>query len=91
MKNLNEIELAVLKAVLKSEYQNSTGEDCIDKPVWSFSISYNVEGVKISDKQVSGYVSSLSKKGYVGCDNGNGDDNCVWITKEGYEYIISKS
>jgi len=94
MKKLNKSEEVVLVAITKSEYQNhNNDETMINFPVWSFSVgNYNTSQAGITGKQISGYVSSLKKKGYVGCDRDTtnacgSDDNCVWITKKGFEYL----
>ena len=70
-------ELEVLRAIIKSEFQD--GNDPVNNPVWSWSC--NPFAKKSS---LGGVVASLKKKGLV-TQGGEGDDATLSITQRGFE------
>jgi len=79
---LTEKEIIVLRKVLKSEYQDSDDESVINNPVWTSSVS----GGK-SDNAILGH---LQRKGFVGLNQFEGEDETVHLTKKGFEYLKGK-
>lgn len=73
--NLTDLEKQVLEGINNSDYGSSLGA-----AVWSSEINCAIAGTR----QISGVVSSLSKKGLVTCD-GKGLKETVRITPEGIE------
>lgn len=73
---LTELEKDVIIAIAKNEYSDNPGD-----PVWTFIIEDNTD---LHSKQISGVVSSLTKKGLVD-SNDEGKDSTVWLTKNGVE------
>lgn len=71
---LTKLEKVVIKVIAKNEYSDSPGD-----PVWTFIIEDDTD---LHSKQISGVVSSLTKKGLVG-SNDAGKDSTVWLTKKG--------
>lgn len=74
IKMLTEPEKVVIKAIAKNEYTNEPNE-----PVWTFIIEDNTN---LHSKQISGIVSSLTKKELVDSNN-NGKNSTIWSTKKG--------
>ena len=68
------LEKNVIKAIAESEYN-----DTPDEPTWTFIIEDNTD---LHSKQISGVVSSLTKKGLVNSID-DGDDSTIWLTKNG--------
>jgi hypothetical protein len=74
--NVTELELKVLKAVIKSDYQN---DEVVGNPIWLLE----EDEVDMTKGQLAGAVSSCVKKGFVGHD-----DETIWMTVDGMvEYI----
>ena len=74
--NMTELELQVLKAVVKSDYQD---DDVVDNPIWLIEEC----DVDMTKGQLAGAVSSCVKKGFIGHD-----DETMWVTENGMiEYI----
>lgn len=61
-------ELAVLKAIDKSEYG-----DLLTDEIWTFTVGDNVDS-SISKTSLPGIISSLNKKGLVGSGSYDGQD-----------------
>lgn len=75
-------ELAVLRAILRSDYQNGTArEDVVGKPVWSFSVTDQCD---LPPASMGGAVASLHAKGLVGTQNCRGEDATLWLTSRGW-------
>jgi len=74
--NMTELELQVLKAVIKSDYQN---DEVVGNPIWLLE----EDEVDMTKGQLAGAVSSCVKKGFIGHD-----DETMWVTENGMiEYI----
>ena len=74
--NMTELELQVLKAVVKSDYQD---DEIVDNPIWLLE----EDEVDMTKGQLAGAVSSCVKKGFIGHD-----DETMWVTENGMiEYI----
>ena len=73
---LTEHEKTVVKIIAKNEYSDFPGD-----PVWTFVIE---DFTDLHSKQISGIVSSLTKKGLVGSFD-EGKDSTIWLTKKGVE------
>ena len=73
---LTEFEKIVVRVLAENEYS-----DNLEDPVWTFIIEDNTN---LHSKQISGIVSSLTKKGLVN-SNDNGKDSTIWLTKNGVE------
>jgi len=73
---LTELEKVVIRTLAKNEYSDDPGD-----PVWTFIIEDNTD---LHSKQISGVVSSLTKKGLVD-SNDDGKDSTVWLTENGVE------
>jgi hypothetical protein len=86
MKNLTAMEQHCLQCIVDNEYQDGAGEDVIDNPIWYMQAS-DVDSKIIKVEQLSGVMSSLSKKGYVGIQKEGRDSTC-WITKSGYDALM---
>lgn len=82
MSNLTEKELDVLKSIDNNEF----GDNIMD-PVYTWSVSDYFNGEKTS---FPGVVSSLVKKGLVWSDDGNGDEDCMGMTDEGFVAYIAE-
>lgn len=67
-------ERAFLTAVASNEYQDCHSQ--VDNPVWTDCVN----GWERASK--GGTVASLVKKGLLGQD-----DECVWLTQEGFDAI----
>lgn len=81
--NLTEMEKDVIIALVTSDYADGPGD-----AVWSWDIADNVKITK--QNQISGIVSSLSKKGLVKSDCGElGKYSCTWLTEKGVEVYKS--
>lgn len=77
--NVTELELKVLTAVIKSDYQD---DEIVDNPIWLIEEC----DVDMTNGQLAGAVSSCLKKGFVGHD-----DETIWMTENGMvEYISNK-
>ncbi len=73
---LTELEKDVIVAITENEYS-----DVPEDAVWSWSVADNC---KITHKdQVSGVVSSLTKKGLAECYNDRGKDSTIHLTDAG--------
>lgn len=73
---LTEFEKIVVRVLAKNEYS-----DNLEDLIWTFIIEDNTN---LHSKQISGIVSSLTKKGLVN-SNSNGKDSTIWLTKNGVE------
>ena len=74
--NMTELELQVLKAVIKSDYQD---DEIVDNPIWLIEEC----DVDMTKGQLAAAVSSCVKKGFIGHD-----DETMWVTENGMiEYI----
>jgi hypothetical protein len=78
---LTEMERQAIAGILESDYMDGlTGDDAVDKVVWTWS------GNPFSSKRTfSGVVSSLTKKGFVGSEDNGGKDDVIWITRAGMD------
>jgi hypothetical protein len=77
--NVTPLELKVLTAVIKSDYQN---DEIVDNPIWLLE----EDEVDMTKGQLAGAVSSCVKKGLIGHD-----DETMWMTENGMvEYISNK-
>jgi len=74
--NITKLEKAVIAVIAKNEYSDSP-----EDPVWTFIIEDNTD---LHNKQISGVVSSLTKKGLVNSID-DGKDSTIWLTKKGIE------
>ena len=74
--NVTELELKVLTAVIKSDYQD---DEIVDNPIWLIEEC----DVDMTKGQLAGAVSSCLKKDLIGHD-----DETIWMTENGMvEYI----
>lgn len=87
---LTAMELAALTAIDHSEYG-----DALDEPIWSFSVTDNIDKA-IPKKSVPGIVSSLSKKGLVHCSGGGApistgapDDATIMMSEAGIRAYVA--
>jgi len=72
--NITKLEKDVIMIIAENEYNDTPEEQ-----VWTFVIN---DFTSLTGKQVSGVVSSLTKKGLVSSiDSGN--DSTIWLTKYG--------
>ena len=79
--NLTILEKDIIVAIAEDEYN-----DCVPNcPIWTWNISSNAKITK--KEQLCGVISSLVKKGLVGTDNVdiNENDHCTWLTVGGFE------
>ena len=83
MTKLTTIEAQALRGILASDYMDGdTGEDAIDRPVWTWSANpFPNKGT------FSGAMSSLVQKGFAWSDD-RGRDSCVGITRAGMEALL---
>jgi hypothetical protein len=78
MINLTTKELKVIELIFSSDFmENGNPTD----PVWFFSVAEYYEG------DISGVVSSLSKKGLVYTQEENTRDHIIWLTDLGLQTI----
>ena len=84
MENLTNLEIAVLEAIVNNEYQNDPGtENTINYWIWYINHG-DVKG-SMTERQVSGVVSSLSKKGLVYTQiEKRQKDNTICINAKGW-------
>ncbi len=84
MTKLTQIEAQALRGILASDYMDGdTGENAIDRPVWTWSAN------PFKDKKTfSGAMSSLVKKGFAWADD-QGRDSVVGITRAGMEALAA--
>jgi len=84
--NLTPNEENILLCVITNDYQTFKKDDkaMIGSPTWTFVC----EESGLSGKVISGTISSLTKKGFVG-SNRDGNDSTIWVTKEGFEALNS--
>jgi hypothetical protein len=81
MTNLTNLELEVLRALVNNDFMDGCqGADRIGKELWSDCINQRTSIV--SNVQLPGVVSSLSKKGLVK-SSGTGRDATIWLTEQG--------
>lgn len=78
---LTELEKQVLLATYYSDY-NEEGRDSIGYPVWYLT----EDEVDMEPGQLSGAVSSCSKKGFVEIVK-DGNDSTIALTEEGFNRI----
>lgn len=85
--SITEKELAVLESIIDNDYQSfeKSDRDLINSPTWLFVC----ENSGVEGKQLSGVVSSLTKKGLVGSelDKKRSADSTIWITELGFEVL----
>ena len=76
-KFLTPLEMDVLRACYENEFNNSCGDE---RPcVWTFSVTDNC--IDTLTSQVSGVVSSLTKKGHLG-KVGSGTEACLFVKSD---------
>jgi len=80
MKTVTKLELKVLNAIANSDYSDGN----LSTPVWFFSISGCV-----TSGQMSGVVSSLSKKGLAATFDEGTEDHTIQMTAKGIEAFES--
>lgn len=85
--SITEKELAVLESIIDNDYQifEKSDKNLINSPTWLFVC----EDSGVEGKQLSGVISSLTKKGLIGSelDNKRSADSTIWITEQGYEVL----
>ena len=96
MKNLNltDGEIAILKGIIFNEYNDpfiDPDGNLHSEPVWTWSVfdcTFAKEVCK-GRRSMSGFISSLSKKGLVGTDPAEvkDADRCVWLTTAGKKFL----
>jgi len=74
--NITELEKDVILIIAKNEYGDDPGD-----PVWTFVIEDNTD---LHSKQISGVVSSLTKKGLIDSID-DGINSTIWLTANGVE------
>jgi len=81
---MTEKEVSIIERIYKSEYMDfNTIEECVDYPVWTFSVSGGV-----ADNAV---IGALSKKGYVRLSTYDKDET-IALTQKGIEaYNLTKA
>ncbi len=80
-------EKRVLRAILTNCFHDGTqGEDKITNPVWSNCINDADEPSGLEGKSLSGVCGSLAQKGMIGTN-----DECIWLTKAGYDAATAQS
>lgn len=83
MTNLTALEIEVLGAIANNDFMDGlTGADAIGKEIWSDCI--NQKQSIVTNAQLPGVVSSLSKKGLIKCA-GSARDATIWMTAQGVE------
>jgi len=88
MGKVTALELDVLHGIVKSEYQRDSAEALLAGPfedvdsVWSFSVTHE-------EKSRAGALGSLAKKGLVCCYKHPGEDECVDLTRPGFDLLVS--
>jgi hypothetical protein len=82
---LTQKEKAVLESIPASEFICLEKNDLsvINLPTWTFTC----EDSGIKGKALSGVISSLTKKGFVGIENEPSEGDSIWLTKKGFEAI----
>lgn len=85
--NITSKEHAVLLSIINNDYQTFDVSDrgLVNSPTWTFVC----EDSGISGKELSGVISSLTKKGLVksDLDRKRINDSTIWITKEGFRAL----
>lgn len=80
--NLTDLEKDVLvNGLYNNEYCNDPDSEIY---VWANSIGYHCKGTQ--ERQLSGVISSLSKKEIVVCE-GHGNESTVRVTKKGMKVL----
>jgi hypothetical protein len=86
MTKLTNIEAQALRGILDSDYMDGdTGENAIDRPVWTWSANPFPKKVTFS-----GAVSSLVQKGFVWVQDMGTRDAVIAITQAGMEALVAK-
>lgn len=85
---MTELEAKVIEAALKSDYNYGsgyTGEATIDNPVWAFSVADGLSGLGVARPSHGGAIGSAFKKGFIGFESMEKDNDCIRITRDGFE------
>jgi hypothetical protein len=92
--NVTPREKAVLRAVYHNWFQNASGRETIENPIWSHLINDSAEPAEFG-LGLAGIVGSLCRKGLLASDRDRvvagklkQKDRCVWLTREGYHVAI---